>query len=87
MVLGGICGNVKTRLVVILGNLNAQRYCDDILRPVVVPFLQQQPRRTIFQQDNARPHSARLTQNFLANANVQFLPWPACSPDINPIEH
>ena len=87
MVWGGICGDVKTRLVVIRGNLNAQRYRDDILRPVVVPFLQQQPRGLIFQHDNARPHTARLTQNFLANANVQVLPWPACSPDMNPIEH
>ena len=87
MVWGGICGDVKTRLVVIRGNLNAQRYIDDILRPVVVPFIQQQPRGLLFQHDNARPHTARLTQNFLANANVQVLPWPACSPDMNPIEH
>ncbi|XP_048258591.1 glutamate receptor-like [Haliotis rufescens] len=39
------------------------------------------------EHDNARPHTARLTQNFLANANIHVLPWPACSPDMNPIEH
>ena len=79
----GICGAVKTSLV-IRGNLNAQRYRHDILRPVVVPFLKQQPRGFIYQDGNARPHTVRLTQNFLANANVQALPWPACSP---PIKH
>lgn len=87
MVWGGICGDTKTRLVVIQGNLNAQRYIDTVLRPVAVPFLQQQQRGTIFQHDNARPHTAAVTRNFLINNNIQTLPWPACSPDMNPIEH
>ena len=41
---------------------------------------------TVFQYDNARPQVARLTTQFLAN-NVQTLPWPSLSPDLNPIEH
>ena len=40
-----------------------------------------------FQHDNARPHTARVTANFLAQNNVNVLPWPALSPDMNPIEH
>ncbi|GFU22642.1 uncharacterized protein TNCV_1305101 [Trichonephila clavipes] len=36
----------------------------------------------IYQQDNARPHTARLSQNVF-----KFLPWPARSPDLSPIEH
>ncbi|GFU99716.1 uncharacterized protein TNCV_2020581 [Trichonephila clavipes] len=38
-----------------------------------------------FQQDNARPHTARVAEDFLRN--FQTLPWPACSPDLSPVEH
>jgi len=38
-------------------------------------------------QDNARPHTARLTQYFLATNQVNVIPFPARSPDLNPIEH
>ncbi|GFY01595.1 uncharacterized protein TNCV_2607791 [Trichonephila clavipes] len=39
----------------------------------------------IYQQDNARPHTARLSQQCLQGYDV--LPWPARSPDLSPIEH
>lgn len=87
MVWGGICGQIKTQLVILRGNLTGQRYIDEVLRPVVVPFLQQEPRGTILQHDNARPHTARIVRDYLENANVTVLPWPANSPDMNPIEH
>ena len=87
MVWGGICGQRTTRLIIIRGNLTGQRYRDEVLRPVVVPFLRQQPRGTLLQQDNARPHTARIVRDYLNNVNVNVLPWPSCSPDMNPIEH
>ena len=37
--------------------------------------------------DNARPHVARICRQFLNGNNVNILPWPAVSPDMNPIEH
>ena len=40
-----------------------------------------------FQQDNARPHAAQVTQQFLNQNNINVLPWPSMSPDMNPIEH
>ncbi|GFS18330.1 transposable element Tcb1 transposase [Elysia marginata] len=44
-------------------------------------------RNLVFQLDNARAHTARYTQQFLEQSDVQALPWPALSPDLNPIEH
>ncbi|GFW22213.1 transposable element Tcb1 transposase [Trichonephila clavipes] len=41
----------------------------------------------IFQQDNARPHVARIVQRFFVNHQIELLPWPARSPDLSPIEN
>ncbi|GFS63850.1 DDE_3 domain-containing protein [Trichonephila clavipes] len=66
------------------GTLTGQPYVDEILRPHVGPFLNGLP-GAIFQQDNARPHAARVAQYFLRN--FQTIPWPARSPDLSPGEH
>ena len=57
MVWGSICGQQWTDLTVTDGNLTAHRYINQVLRPVLLPFLQHQPRFS-FQEDNARPHSS-----------------------------
>ena len=57
----------------------------EIIRPHVLPFMNRQ--NVIFQQENARSLTARLTMNFLVQNNVQVLDWPSCSPYLNPIEH
>ncbi|GFX13045.1 DDE_3 domain-containing protein [Trichonephila clavipes] len=56
------------------GTLTGQRYVDDILRPHVGHFLNGLA-GAIFQQDNARPHTGRVAQDFLRR--FQTLPWPA----------
>jgi transposase len=86
MVWGGISHHHRTELVVIAGNLNALRYREDILLPHVVPFMHAHP-DMILQQDNATSHTARSVREFLHDSNVSVLPWPAKSPDLNPIEH
>ena len=74
-------------LVVIEGNLTSRWYIDEVLEPVVVPFLQNHAKVALYQQDNARPPSARLTIDFLGQNNVQVLPWPAFPLDLSPLEH
>ncbi len=87
MVWGGIMGNRKTELVVVEGNLSAQRYIDQVLTPHAVPFIRRHGPGVTLQQDNARPHVARLTTQYLTRNNVDVIQWPAVSPDLNPIEH
>ncbi|GFX74968.1 DDE_3 domain-containing protein [Trichonephila clavipes] len=66
------------------GTLKGQRYVGYILRPHVGPFLNGH-QGAIFQQDNARPHTAIVVQDFLRH--FQTLPLPARSPDLSPVEH
>ncbi len=42
---------------------------------------------TSFQQDNAKSHTAAITTAWLHRRRVQLLNWPACSPDLSPIEN
>lgn len=85
MVWGGISYGRKTPLVVINGNMDAVKYRDSVLEPHVVPFVRRH--NLTFQQDNARPHVARLCRDFLARNEVVPLEWPPYSPDMSPIEH
>ena len=87
MIWGGITARNRTDLLVIDGNLTGQRYRDEVLRPLVVPFLMQHGPGITLQHDNARPHVARIVQQYLMQQHVNVLPWPARSPDMSPIEH
>ena len=79
-------GRRKTNPIVVQGNLNAQGYINQILKPEAVPFLQRHG-PAILTHDNRRPHVARICRQFLNRNDVNVLPWPAVSPDMNPIEH
>ena len=65
----GITFNRRTQLYVINGNLNPQRYIDEILRPIVMPFLKRIGLRPIYQDDNARSHRARIVIAFVQQNN------------------
>ncbi|GFT16572.1 transposable element Tcb1 transposase [Trichonephila clavipes] len=81
MVWGGIGYHSRTPLVLIAGTLNSQCYISEVLEPVVLPYLQGLA-TAIFQQDNARPHVARIVQWFFVNHQIELLPWPARSSDL-----
>ncbi|KAK3082687.1 hypothetical protein FSP39_002633 [Pinctada imbricata] len=87
MVWGAISYHHRSRLVVVPGNLTGVRYRDEILAPVVVPLMNANRGLTLFQQDNARCHTARVCSIYLQQQHVNVLPWLAKSPDLSPIEH
>ncbi|GFV48792.1 HTH_Tnp_Tc3_2 domain-containing protein [Trichonephila clavipes] len=65
---------VERHTAISQGTLTARRYVDDILTPIVLPMLSSRP-GAIYQQDNARPHTARLSQQCLQGYDV---PTMAC---------
>ncbi|GFV28168.1 transposable element Tcb1 transposase [Trichonephila clavipes] len=79
MIWGSNRYHTRTPLVRIVGTLNSQRYISEVLEPVVLPYVQGLP-TAIFQQDNARPHVARIVQRFFVNHQIEFLPWLARFP-------
>jgi transposase len=90
MIWGCIASNGDKTLCFIDGNITATHYTS-MLEANLVPFLEHLPlsiyRRHVFQQDNASPHSAAHTRQFLQVAGINTVPWPALSPDLNPIEN
>ena len=89
MVWGAISytGPVSFRFVDI--RITTRRYIQ-CLTDNLLPFLDRIPlaqlNETIFQQDNASCHTARATQRFFEQNGIRAVPWPAKSPDLNPIE-
>ena len=81
-----IMGRRKTNPIVVQGNLDAQGYINQILQPEAGPFLQRHG-LAILMHDNAMLHVARICRQFLNRNNVNVLPWPAVSADMNPIKH
>ncbi len=85
MLWAGICYGQRTQVHFIYGILNAQRNHDEILRPIVVPFIHDH--HLMLQHDNAWPHVARICPQFLEDENNLVLAWPAYSLDMSIIEH
>ncbi|GFT52948.1 transposable element Tc1 transposase [Trichonephila clavipes] len=84
MVWGAISFDICIPLVVFRGTLTAQRYIDEILRTVWLPFLLQYS-GLIFQLDSAKIHKVSAAVNDLTAC--QTLPWPARSLELSSIEH
>lgn len=71
------------------GRMNQFRYLDlleDELRPSI-SLLEKPGRKIIYQQDGATCHTAKRVKAWFEENEIELLPWPANSPDLNPIEH
>ncbi|GFW71399.1 transposable element Tcb2 transposase [Trichonephila clavipes] len=73
-----IAYNTRSPLVLICDTMTAQWYFHDILQPHVLPFMKRLP-GAIFQEDNTRAHTARVSQDCLST--ISTLLWPARYPD------
>ena len=71
----GIAHGFCTNIVVIEGNLNAQRYRDGILAAGrhAIPLFQNNSNIILLQHGNATSHTARDTVNFLRENNIVFI--------------
>ncbi len=78
MVWTGIWYGQRTQVHFIDGILNAQRYRDEILRPIVVPFIHDH--HLMLQHDNAWPHVARIRTQFLEAENIPVIAIRQCVP-------
>lgn len=59
------------------------------LRKVIFPKLARKYGNDsfIYQQDNAPIHTSKLMKTFFSEVNIIPMFWPACSPDLSPIEN
>ncbi len=81
MLWGCISAYVMGSYHVLEGTMNAKRYIK-VLEQYMLPS-----RWRIFQQDNAKPHTAVIKTSWLRSRRVHVLNWPACSPDLSPIDN
>ncbi|GFV49247.1 transposable element Tcb2 transposase [Trichonephila clavipes] len=88
LVYGGISIEGRTDLYIIRdGPLTARRCRDEFLRPTVVPYAAAIGDDFILMDDNCRPHCANLVEDFLFEKEIVQMEQPACSPDMNLIDH
>ena len=73
-------------LVALDENLNSANYLN-LLKNNLLPEIRAAGLPMVFMQDNAPCHKSRLILDFLAQENIETLPWPPQSPDLNPIEN
>lgn len=88
MVWGAISAKGKLPLIIMDGKFNASRY----IKMLDEACLFEEGTRLcgenfVFQQDNAPIHTAKATMDYFHAMGIAVLPWPARSPDINPIEN
>jgi transposase len=89
MVWGAIGKGFKSKLIVVKGTLNAERYQlmlrdNGVINDMVSHF---GDRQGFFQQDGAPAHTAKSSVSMLQELIRLITNWPPSSPDMSPIEN
>src|SRR5579871_2491172 len=91
MVWGCFVGYKLGPIVFVDGTIKKEEYVDNLEQNLLQFIDALMADGIVFQQDNARPHTGNMTQDWLKNAGREHgfivMDWPPNSPDMNPIEN
>lgn len=89
MIWSCITGESSGPLYFVEGTLRSEQY-KRVLETVLLPYMDSLASTRssyTFMQDGAPCHTARSVNDFFISKNINVLPWPGNSPDLNPIEN
>lgn len=84
MIWGGIWWDGRTKLCIIDGNVDGEKYREILYNYILRPHLNEDEKQVL--QDGARAHTAEETLEFCDEHDISIKQNPPSSPELNPIE-